>query len=92
MLILLGGVAILTWGLKCYWTRFLQHLAHHNISRARFEHITKRNVELMYLRDFVNIITILSVDMYLLGITFSLVTISCAVVSCAALIRRTVKL
>ena len=92
MLILLGGVAILTWRLKRYWTRFLQHLAHHNISRARFERITKRNIELVYLRDLVNGATILSVIMYLLGTTFSLMMISCAVVSCAALVRQTVKL
>ena len=92
MLILLSGVAVLTWHLKHYWIRSLQHLKHHTISRARFERITKRNKELVYLRDLVNGTTILSVIMWSLGTTFSLVTASCAVVSCAALIKRTVKL
>lgn len=92
MLILLGGVAILTWHLKLHWIRFLQHLKHHTISRARFERIAKRNLELMYLRDFVNGAIILSVIMWLLSTPFILVTASCAVVSCAALIKRTVEL
>ena len=92
MLILLGGVAVLTWGLKLYWTRILQHVAHHTISRARFERLTKRNHELAYLREFVNGATILSVSLYLFGTAFSLVTTSCAVVSCAALVKRTVKI
>lgn len=92
MLILLGGVAVVTWGLKLYWTHGLQHVAHHTISRARFERLTKRNMELVYLREFVNGATMLSVGLYLFGITVSLVTASCAVVSCTVLIRRTVKL
>lgn len=87
---LLGSVAIVTWGLKRYWTHGLQRLENHTISRARFERLTKRNVELAYLRAFVNGTTILSVGMYLFGIAFSLVTTSCAVVSCAALISQTI--